>query len=299
MKTLSDAELIEAIARYQWYHRIQVRGDIFTPSYLPTLDSFMDIWDLILEGMAMVDFRGKRVLDVGCRDGLFSFEAEKRGAEEVIGIDNDISRGASEFLIPFFDSKVRMHEMNLYDITPDRFGTFDVIVFPGVLYHLRYPFWGLKQLLSCLSDNGIFLIESGMLVEPALGRHELLYCPVENSPYEPTSCTFMNEKALTTTLRAFQCKLLHARTLSEVENRRTAPQSGAWGGFFRKHRKSLKTFARKKFGLLGRRDALSVDRQLFLYGKGMEQGVSAWVKPYWDATHRIHTVGEDPRNRAT
>jgi SAM-dependent methyltransferase len=294
--TMNDAALIESIGRYKWYHRIRVRGDICTPSYLPSLPSFQDAWDLILAGMAMVDFRGKRVLDVGCRDGLFSFEAEHRGAEEVIGIDNDISRGAVEFLIPFFDSRVRMYEMNLYDITPDRFGRFDVIVFPGVLYHLRYPFWGLKQLLSCLSDNGILLIESGMLVEPGLDGHELLYCPVENSPYEPTSCTFFNAKALTTTLRAFQCRLFHSKMLSEVENRRTAPRYEGLSGFFRKYRKSLKSAARKKFRMLGNGETLSVDRQLFLFEKSTDQGVSPWVKPYWDATHKIHTVGEDPRS---
>ena len=37
-----------------------------------------------------------------------------------------------------------MYELNLYDLTVERFGKFDVIMLPGVLYHLRYPFWGLK-----------------------------------------------------------------------------------------------------------------------------------------------------------
>jgi len=108
--TMSDAALIENTDRTKLYHRIRVRGDICTPSYLPSLPSFQDVWDFILAGMAMVDFRGKGVLDVGCRDGLFSFEAEHRRAEEVIGIDNDISRGTVEFPIPFCNSGVRMYE---------------------------------------------------------------------------------------------------------------------------------------------------------------------------------------------
>jgi tRNA (mo5U34)-methyltransferase len=97
-----------------------------------------------LKYVRSLDLRGKRVLDIGCRDGLFSFAAESMGAIDVIGIDNDLSRGATELLIPYFNSKVRMHQMNLYDLTPERFGTFDVVIFPGVLYHLRYPFWGLR-----------------------------------------------------------------------------------------------------------------------------------------------------------
>jgi tRNA (mo5U34)-methyltransferase len=42
--------------------------------------------------------RGKRVIDIGCRDGMFSFEAERMGAAEVTGIDNDLSTAAVEFL---------------------------------------------------------------------------------------------------------------------------------------------------------------------------------------------------------
>ena len=108
----------------------------------------------VLNALKTLDLSGKRVLDVGCRDGLFSFAAEKAGALEVVGIDNDLSKGAVEFLIPFFDSKVEMYELNLYDLTVERFGKFDVIMLPGVLYHLRYPFWGLKILRDLINPNG-------------------------------------------------------------------------------------------------------------------------------------------------
>jgi hypothetical protein len=46
---------------------------------------------------------------------------------------------ATEFLIPFFKSKVRMLQQNLQDLKAQELGLFDVILFPGVLYHLRYP----------------------------------------------------------------------------------------------------------------------------------------------------------------
>ena len=83
------------------------------------------------------DLNGKRVLDVGCRDGLYSFMAERRGAADVIGIDNDLSKAAVEVLIPYFGSAVRMHEMNLYELTAARFGTFDVLIFADVLKATR------------------------------------------------------------------------------------------------------------------------------------------------------------------
>src|SRR5262245_32260291 len=136
---MDERQIREQMARYKFYHIIQVTPNISTPGYLGLRKTQLPV----LAALAGLDLRRKRVLDVGCRDGLFSFTAEHFGAREVIGIDNDVSRGAVEFLIPFFRSSVKMHEMNLYDLTPDHFGKFDVIVFAGVLYHLRYPNWGL------------------------------------------------------------------------------------------------------------------------------------------------------------
>jgi hypothetical protein len=192
-------------------------------------------------------------------------------------------REPSSFSIPYFDSKVKMYEMNLYGLTPDRFGLFDVILFPGVLYHLRYPFWGLKRLVSCLSDNGILLVESGMLVEPGLERHERLYCPVENSPYEATSCPFFNRKALLTTLSVFQCGLLQSMTLSEMDPREATSRNKGLKGFIRKYRDSLKS----AFGIIGR----EVDRQLFVFQKVLNQEEGSWMDAYWNTTHAIHTRG--------
>ena len=51
------------------------------------------------------------------------------GATEVIAIDNDISKPAVEFFDPLFNSKVKMHEMNLFDLNEKSFGKFDVIIF--------------------------------------------------------------------------------------------------------------------------------------------------------------------------
>jgi 2-polyprenyl-3-methyl-5-hydroxy-6-metoxy-1,4-benzoquinol methylase len=89
----------------------------------------------------------------------------------VIGIDSDLSKGATEFLIPHFRSHVQMHELTLFDLRPQTFGRFDVIVLAGVLYHLRYPFWGLKILRDLLSPDGILIIETAILMDD--NRHAM------------------------------------------------------------------------------------------------------------------------------
>src|SRR5262249_33657302 len=131
--------------------------------------------------------------------GLYSFTAEQLGAAEVIAFDNDLSRGAIEFLIPFFHSRVQMHELNLFDLMPQRFGRFDIVVFAGVLYHLRYPFWALKVIKDVLNPGGLLLIETAVWL--GMNEHALLYCPTGGEgPYGLTSCSLFNEKGLIDTL---------------------------------------------------------------------------------------------------
>lgn len=202
-------EVAKRLDEYWWYHRIKIEDDLYTPG---TVARFQPYWDFNLRAMDIVDFTDKKVLDVACRDGMFSFEAERRGAREVVGIDIELSRGATDLLIPYFRSKVRMYELSLLDMAPDKFGVFDIILCFGVLYHLRYPFSGLKKLVDCLSDGGTLLIESGMLVDPRYAAVEFVYCPVENSPYEPSSCTFFNRKGLDTTMRSLGCEAVDCRT---------------------------------------------------------------------------------------
>ena len=58
-----------------------------------------------------------------------------------------------------------MVEMNLFDLKTESFGMFDVIIFPGTLYHLRYPFHALKIVANILKEDGILLVETAILQE--------------------------------------------------------------------------------------------------------------------------------------
>jgi SAM-dependent methyltransferase len=221
--------------------------------------------------MQMLDLRGKRVLDIGCRDGLFCFEAEKLGATEVIGIDNDPSRAAQEFLIPYFRSRVRLVELNVYDLRPETFGKFDVVIFPGVLYHLRYPIWALKLVRDVLADDGILVLETATFVDD--NRHALLFCPVgADSPYEPTSCTFFNLKALTDTLASLGLAVRRVECLAN--HHRTYKSAGV------------------KERLLAALDAppkKSVVDRATLICEMTADTIDPYLTAYWDGTHHFHT----------
>jgi len=114
------------------------------------------------------DLTGKRVLDIGCSEGFFSFEAERRGAAEVIAID-----AAMESIDRFnlcrlaLNSKARGYLTYVYDLSPKLFGTFDIVMFFGVLYHLRHPLLALERVVSVCADQ--LLCQSASFEDESIG----------------------------------------------------------------------------------------------------------------------------------
>lgn len=107
---------------------------------------------------------------MGTRDGFFAFEFEKRGAE-VVAVDYfpaDMTgfKVASELL----NSKVEYRHDNIYNISRDKYGTFDIVLFLGLLYHLRDPLLALDIIRSVCMDmlyletlviDNLFLLPDG------------------------------------------------------------------------------------------------------------------------------------------
>ncbi|HEY2480215.1 MAG TPA: methyltransferase domain-containing protein [Solirubrobacterales bacterium] len=112
---------------------------------------------------------GLRVLDIGARDGFFSFECERRGAE-VVAIDS-MPPEQTGFPIAkeLVGSRVEMLQRNVYELSPEEFGTFDLVLFLGVLYHLRDPMLALDRIWSVSRDRLIVetqIIDDALLVAP-------------------------------------------------------------------------------------------------------------------------------------
>jgi 2-polyprenyl-3-methyl-5-hydroxy-6-metoxy-1,4-benzoquinol methylase len=292
---MNETELRQALARYAFYHIIQLTDTISTPGnplHVPAQN-------LCMKYLKSLDVRGKRVLDIGCRDGLFSFAAESMGAAEVVGIDNDLSKAATEFLIPFFNSKVRMHQMNLYDLKPESLGMFDVVICPGVLYHLRYPFWGLRAIRDVLKTGGHLLIETAIWVGER--NNAMLFCPIgEDNPYAPddTSCTFFNEKGLVDTLtslgfQTIQTGLLSKSAASATLRRTWLRRARHPSAALRSYMKRLITRISARFNDADRPpnkqvhwcvvDRCVVHSTFSAFDKG------TFVARYWETTHDFHT----------
>ncbi len=85
------------------------------------------------------DLAGKSVLDIGCNAGFYSIEMKKRGAGRVLGIDHDESYlEQARFASSVLGAKVEFRRMSVYDVA-ELEEKFDIVLFMGVLYHLRHP----------------------------------------------------------------------------------------------------------------------------------------------------------------
>jgi len=107
------------------------------------------------------DLTGKSVLDIGAWDGWFSFEMERRGAE-VLAIDRFENPKFLE-IRERLGSRVSYRQMDVYELSPSTVGHFVIVMFMGVLYHLKHSLLALERVCSVAREMA--LVESFVLRE--------------------------------------------------------------------------------------------------------------------------------------
>lgn len=149
-----------------WFQRIELAPGLATPGWSDPVTEKLPHFGL------PDDMTGMRVLDIGCAEGFFSFEAERRGAREVVAIDS------SPDLIRRFNicryalgAKVDAFRTSVYDLNVRTFGTFDLVMFFGVIYHLRNPILALEKAFSVCT--GTLLYQSHGFEDPAIGEQAM------------------------------------------------------------------------------------------------------------------------------
>jgi tRNA (mo5U34)-methyltransferase len=171
-----------------WWHSIDLGDGVVTPG---TKSS--DWLEQELARLELGDLSGKSVLDIGAYDGYYSFAAERLGAERVVALDHyvwsadmpgymkyrdrQVAAGLPvesvdalpEFWRPDelpgrrpFDlahdvlrSRVEVVVGDLLDYDLANLGTFDVVLYLGVLYHVRHPLLALERLASVTGGTAI------------------------------------------------------------------------------------------------------------------------------------------------
>jgi tRNA (mo5U34)-methyltransferase len=170
---IDRTELERRVRQIKWCHPIDLGGGLVTrPEWhvrqrFARRVRFLDLPD---------DLTGQSVLDIGAWDGFFSFECERRGAARVLAIDTyawDV-HGKDGFLLAHsaLNSKVESMRLAAEDLDPQVIGQFDLVLFLGVLYHLRSPIGVLDRLRRV--TRGTLVCETHALVPALHARYPLI-----------------------------------------------------------------------------------------------------------------------------
>ena len=149
--TPSGADLQQEIARVDWYHIMELGKGITTPGRIACMSP---------EQLGIGRLDGLTVLDIGAWDGAYSFMAEQRGAKRVLATDGFVWAGGwptgnAGFNLArrMLKSKVEDMTIDVMDFSPSKPGVFDIVLFLGVLYHLRHPLLALERIFSVVGKQ--------------------------------------------------------------------------------------------------------------------------------------------------
>jgi tRNA (mo5U34)-methyltransferase len=149
MRTLQSAGGAPVAQLGPWFHNLHLPGGRETAPDHPLGDFPAFKWAQIAPHLPQ-DLDGARALDIGCNAGFYTFELARRGAD-VLAIDIDEhylrqARWAAGEL--GLSDRIELRRMGAYDLATLEAEPFDVVLFLGVLYHLRHPLLALDAVAA-------------------------------------------------------------------------------------------------------------------------------------------------------
>ena len=187
--TAADAD------RLRWFHSIDLGNGVITKGEKSLT---------VIEGQANTIFKhgvaGKTVLDIGAWDGAFSFEAERRGAARVLATDHFCwvgpgwgRRASFDFARTALASRVEAKIVDVPDVSLETVGSYDVVLFLGVLYHLLHPFLILEKIAPIAAEVLIVDTETALDDED---RPAIVFFPGAELNKDPTNWWAPNIKCM-------------------------------------------------------------------------------------------------------
>ena len=153
---------VEALG--DWFHNMDLGGVMTAPEHF-LYDYPNSKWSRFAHALPK-DMGGMSVLDIGCNAGFYALEMKRRGADRVLGIDSDPRYLAqARFAAEVKALDIEFRQLSLYRIG-DLHEQFDLVIFMGVLYHLRHPLLALD------------------LIHDTVARDLLLFQTMQRGPVE-------------------------------------------------------------------------------------------------------------------
>ena len=141
-----------------WFHNIDVHGVQTAPEHF--LGDYPSVKWRHLSTALPANLSGKSVLDIGCNAGFYSVEMKRRGAARVLGIDTEEHYLKQARLVrDELGLDIEYRRCSAYDV-PSLAETFDVVLFMGLFYHLRYPLYALDRVVQTVAAGGLLVFQT-------------------------------------------------------------------------------------------------------------------------------------------
>jgi tRNA (mo5U34)-methyltransferase len=199
---MTTDELRMRVEALRWYHTIDLGHGIVTRGVDNTPERLARL-------QLPEDLSGRSVLDIGAWDGFFSFEAERRRAARVVASDSyawhglgwDTGQGKAGFELArtALQSRVEDVDLDVMSLSPERVGSFDVVLFLGVLYHLPNPLLALERVALVTRD---LLILETVVDMVGVRRPAAAFYPDRELNGDPTNWWGPNHAAVIGMLRS-------------------------------------------------------------------------------------------------
>lgn len=134
-----------------WFHNMRLNGIQTAPEHF--LGDYPEVKFATFRHVLPDDMTGMTVLDIGCNAGFYSMEMKRRGAERVLGIDTDERYlRQARFAAKVNEIDIEFRRLAVWDVAVLK-ERFDLVIFMGVLYHLRHPLLALDLIHEHVARN--------------------------------------------------------------------------------------------------------------------------------------------------
>ncbi|WP_264046516.1 TIGR04290 family methyltransferase [Methylobacterium flocculans] len=164
-----------------WFHNMNLDGVWTAPDHF--LGNYPAVkWRGFSDALP-ADLTGRSVLDIGCNAGFYAIEMKRRGAARVLGLDSDARYLAqARFAARMTGQDIEFAQGSVYDVGAlgERF---DIVLFMGVLYHLRHPLLALDLIRETVAGD-MLVFQSMQRGSAEVTRLEADYAFFEPAPFD-------------------------------------------------------------------------------------------------------------------
>lgn len=206
---LADDQLLAEVNKRVWFHSIELREGIVTPGK-KSVASLQKEFDAAFN---TVDLKGKTMLDVGAWNGAYTVEAHRRGAKKITALDfvtwtdpRFNGKETFEFVTDLagIEADTIIQDLDAPQLSLEHIGRFDVVLFPGVFYHLKDPIAATREVAARAKE--VFILETYIEMQLPEEPPQMMFYPGTELGRDPTNWWGPNVACVREMLKMFGFK---------------------------------------------------------------------------------------------